>query len=436
MPPSHKSRPLSRRILSFACLSAAALPLLISVGCGGGGGGGGSTTPTTKAKWTVLVYLNGANNLQQFGPLNVNQMEQVGSDANVKIVVQWKQATCSDCGTTSWKSTRRYLITKNNDISQNGGNGVDNIGSTLVQDLGANVDAGDWRTLHDFIAWGQQNYPADHYALVVWDHGSGWYPINGYTARAKQFAARAVSFDDATRSEIDIWQLSQALSAATKLDMVIWDASLMQMTEVAYEIRNSTNVVVGSEESPPGYGYPYQVILADLAGNPNMTPAQFGTDIVDQTVAYYTTHSNLNPSQDNTQSAIDTSKLNTLGVSMDTFATSLLAHATDSAAALATARTSAENYAPSEGYSDFKDLYDYADIVKNGVSPADLKTAAGNVQQAITSALIDNKHGPNHPRSHALTIYVPPASGYLTTYGNLAFAQNTHWSQWLTGQTQ
>jgi hypothetical protein len=433
MPPSHKSPPLYRRILSLCMLSAAAVPLLISVGCGGGGGGG-STTPATKVKWTFLVYLNGANNLQQFGPLNVNQMEQVGSSADVNIVVQWKQATCSDCGSTGWQSTRRYYITQNNDITKNGGNGTDAVGSRLVQDLGPSVDAGDWRTLHDFITWGEQNYPADHYALVVWDHGSGWYPIPGFTPRSVK--ARAVSFDDATRSEIEAWQLPQALAAPTKLDMVIWDASLMQMTEVAYEIRNATNVIVGSEESPPGFGYPYQVILADLVGNPNMTAAQFGTDIVDQTVAYYTAHPSLNPSQDNTQSAIDASKLNALGVSLDTFSTLLLAHSTDSAAALATARTSAENYAPSEGYSDYKDLYDYADLVKNNVTAPDLKTAAGNVQQAITDSLIDNKHGPNHPKSHALTIYVPAASSYQATYVNLAFALNTHWSQWLVGQKQ
>src|SRR5207249_2834038 len=47
---------------------------------------------TTRAKWTFLVYLDAANNLRDFGPLNFNQMEQVGSTADVNIVVQWKQA--------------------------------------------------------------------------------------------------------------------------------------------------------------------------------------------------------------------------------------------------------------------------------------------------------------------------------------------------------
>jgi hypothetical protein len=35
-----------------------------------------------------------------------------------------------------------------------------------------------------------------------------------------------------------------------------WDSSLMQMAEVAYEVRNEARWIVGSEESPPEEGYP------------------------------------------------------------------------------------------------------------------------------------------------------------------------------------
>jgi hypothetical protein len=433
---AHRTPARFRRIPPLHILASASVALALSAGCGGGGGGT-VTPPHARAKWTVLVYLNGANNLQQFGPLNFDQMEEVGSSADVSIVVQWKQASCNTCGTPSWNDTRRYYVMKNTtDINQNGGNGTDNISYAPVQDLGSNVNMGDFNTLHDFITWGQQNFPADHYALVLWDHGSGWYTIDGYRAAGKKPMARAVSFDDATKYEIDIWQLTQALTTSPALDMVVFDASLMQMTEVAYEIRSVTGVVVGSEESPPGFGYPYQILLADLAANPNMTAAQFGKDIVDQTLTYYTNNPSLNPNHDNTQSAVDTSKLGALATSMTTFANSLLAHASDSRSQLASARDSAENYDPNAGYGDFKDLYDYADMVKNKVTPADLKTAAGNVQQALQAALIDNQHGPNHPRSHGLTIYVPTVANYQSNYPNLAFAHNTTWPQWLTGQQQ
>ena len=51
----------------------------------------GATVTTTK--WPVLVYINAANDLYQFSDLNMNQMEQVAGNNQVRFVVQWKQST-------------------------------------------------------------------------------------------------------------------------------------------------------------------------------------------------------------------------------------------------------------------------------------------------------------------------------------------------------
>ena len=39
--------------------------------------------------WTVLVYINGYNNLDSFGKKDINEMEKVGSSEDLKVVVQW-----------------------------------------------------------------------------------------------------------------------------------------------------------------------------------------------------------------------------------------------------------------------------------------------------------------------------------------------------------
>src|SRR5436309_1986144 len=89
-----------RALHSRSATSALFLPLLFLAGCGSGGsdGGGGGNPPVgtgtlvdqpgwtvrsqTRAlapkKWTVLVYMNAANDLEKFGSLNMNQMEQIG----------------------------------------------------------------------------------------------------------------------------------------------------------------------------------------------------------------------------------------------------------------------------------------------------------------------------------------------------------------------
>jgi len=366
----------------------------------------------TKAKWTFMVYINAANDLQQFGPLNVNQMEKIGSTSDVNVVVQWKQANCASCGSPDWVATRRYFITRDQNTGQ--------IGSQLVEDMGTGVDMGDWRELYDFIHWAQQRYPADRYALVIWNHGAGWRNTRAGSAAA----VRSVSIDDSTGSEIQTWQLPQALNVSPKLDLLVFDASLMQMTEVAYEVRSSASIMVGSEESPPGEGYVYDTFLGDLTADPGLTPVQLAAKIVERTIESYGASSNI------TQSALDLSRLQTVADRLDSFGRSLQFYSTTYGAQLLAARQGAESYQ----YHDNKDLWHYAEKVRTGGVPADLQTAASNLQQAVTSAVISERHGSLHPNSHGLAIYVPAAASYLLTYNNLALTRVTQWDEWLRSQ--
>ncbi len=368
----------------------------------------------TRAKWTFMVFLNAANNLQEFAPLNMNQMEKIGSTADVNMVVQWKQEECSGCGTPDFLGTRRYFVTKDNNTNA--------IGSELVQDMGRTVDMGDWRELRNFITWSQARYPADHYAVVIWNHGAGWRPTRAGDKRP--IFPRSVSIDDHTRSEIQIWELPQALNVSPKMDSVIFDASLMQMAEVAFEIRDLATVMVGSEESPPGEGYVYDTFLSDLVANPAMTAAQLGTHIVNRTLDSYGSSGN------NTQSAINLSKMSAFATRLDAFATSLSAHVGDSSAAMTTARTTAESYS----YPENKDLWHYAELIRTGTSANDLKTSAVNLQQAIVDSLIAERHGSINGNSHGIAIYVPSRIDYLSSYANLALSRVTSWDSWLQNQ--
>ena len=235
-------------------------------GCGGGGGGSNTIPPSGhtaacsantahndgRARWTVLVYMNAANNLQPDSFTNIAQMASVGSDANVNIVVQWKQANCTDCGSPSFVGTNRYLIRKHSqsDVNQilNGNTAVlaaDQLAPPATNS-GGTSDMGDYRVLRDFATWGALTYPADNLALVIWDHGSGWEPTRAAKNRLKP-TFRAVSQDSATNNEIETEQIPVAITnLAQPLDMLIFDASLEQMAEVAYEVRHSARVMVGS----------------------------------------------------------------------------------------------------------------------------------------------------------------------------------------------
>ena len=407
------------KISRFLTLISCGIISVTLIGCGGGGGSSRTTDPGTPGvtkKWTILVYLNAANNLQSDGLLKMNQMEQIGSTNDVNIVVQWKQAACSDCGSPTWKSTRRYYVTKDNDTNT--------ISSSLVQEMGSNVDMGSWQTLNDFVTWGEKTYPADHIAVVLWDHGSGWFATRKAGTRSTSASMHAISIDSSTNHEIETWQLANALNVPQKLDMVIFDACFMQMMEIAYELRNSTNYLVGSENTTPAAGYFYNVFLGDLTANPAMTPTQLGSSIVTSTINGY------GVSSPNQQSVINTSGLTNLASKLNIFADALILHKSDSSAIMTNARNNAQSY---DEYNN-KDLWDYANqYIAVGV-PAAIQSAAANVKIAVEGAVVQDKHGSGVPGSHGLAIYIPAASAYDTSYSKLAFYPATDWPGWLQSQ--
>jgi hypothetical protein len=376
-----------------------------------------SLSKTQRARWTFMVFLNAANNLQEFGPLNVNQMEKIGSSADINIVVQWKQANCATCGRPDWIGTRRYYITKDNDTQR--------INSQLVEDMGANIDMGDWRELRSFVTWTQQRYPADRYALVVWNHGAGW-RITRSVDGSQRVAPRSVSIDDSTNNEIQIWELPQALNVTPKMDMVIFDASLMQMMEVAYEIRDLAQIMVGSEESPPGEGYVYDTFLSDLAANPNMSPEDLGRQIVTRTMQAYGLNGN------NTQSALHLNKMQTVAEKLDAFANALRANIGNNRTAMVNARLNAQNYT----YPENKDLWHYAQLIRDTTGTTAIRNSVTALQTALSDAIYAEGNGALVPNSNGLAIYIPAPSDYLPSYGNLALARSTAWDQWLKEQPQ
>ncbi len=371
---------------------------------------------TVTREWTILVFMNAANNLEPDSIDDMNEMEQLGSTGDVNIVVQWKRIANYDSTNGDWKTTRRYYVTRDSD--------PETVHSNLLVDMGNGVDMGSPNTLRDFLQWGVRSFPARKYMVVLWNHGAGW---RAFRDRLNLFA-RGVSYDDNTGNHIRIWELPLALSVGVKWDIIAFDASLMQMLEVAYEIRNLGDYIVGSEESPPAAGYPYHRILAPVVSNPGISARDLAAQIVTQTINYY------NPdSTDNiTQSALDASQLENVAQKVDVLAQVLLTVAPGNGSAVAAARDNAQAY----GEYTYKDLWDYTEQLRARLpSSQELTDAINGVQNALSQAVIAEAHSNRRVnRSHGLSIYVPTPSSYETRYGLLAFARATHWDEWLQSQ--
>ncbi len=389
---------------------------LFLAGCGGSsqfippptGGGRGDT------KWTVMVFMNAANDLDDFSELNMNQMESVATNPNVRVVVQWKRSA-RFAPTGSWTGTRRYLVQHDTNPAR--------IDSQLLEDLGQGVDMGNPDTLREFIQWAKRNYPADRYALVVWNHGSGW--------RSRAVQGRAVSFDDELGTSIKIWDLPTAIrptSADPMMDVLLFDASLMQMVEVVYELRNVARYIVGSEESPPGEGYPYHEILAPLMRSSDISPPDWARQIPPIFVQWY--QANYPGYTNITQSAVDTSRIEPVVQALDALAENLIAKRSQYLQSLARARQDAQSYST---YPEYKDLWHGAELIRQYTGDPELSQRVQALQNALQGAIIANGRGlsPRVRDSYGLSIYYPSSGDFLGRYRNTALSRATRWDEWL-----
>jgi hypothetical protein len=221
---------------------------------------------STSNTWTVMVYMT-ASTLADYVTPNLKQMEQaVGglpSSVHFAVLLDWptsiRYKVTTGAGSQSWNGTGQAIIQP----------GTNTYLVTTPFDLSlGNQNTGDPATLTQFIQWAAQTAPAEHYALVLWDHGKG---VNG------------VNFDDldgTTPDHLTIPELATALRTVTtqaqpiRIDLLAFDACLMQMAEVGFAVSPYVDMVVGSEEYECASGYDYSRAFATLRSNPGQVDAR------------------------------------------------------------------------------------------------------------------------------------------------------------------
>ena len=362
-----------------------------------------------QATWTVMVYLDGDNSLDDNAWVDLSEMESIGSSDEINIITQVDlYNSCS--------GTYRYFVT-----GAEKGSTYPLYSNDKVQTL-PEQNMADPAVLNNFINWGINNYPADHYILILWDHGGGW--------REESIFIKGIIVDETSNDILTMAELVQGLENIEEpLDIIGFDACLMQMVEVYYEIGSSITSPspprygIGSEESELGNGWPYDLILGDLTSNPSMSESTLCEIIVNDYIyncGSVATLSALYFSPEITQS---TEILNAI----DSFANALMNSAYQTE--INSARLSAQSYSN----SDYKDLYDFAQKIKDNVPDSDCQSKAQAVMDLINSVIVAEGHtGPDMDNSHGLSIYLPDNAGeYDSDYSTLGFATDTQWDEFL-----
>jgi hypothetical protein len=220
----------------------------------------------------------------------------------------------------------------------------------------AGFDSSNPAKLREFVDWVNTNFPAQHSALIVWDHGDGWVVGNksfsGLTPQqrkaAKEAAARRLTqayqraygvnqrkhagsrrtsgcmVDESDGNNIDSLTDNSAIAAALQgchFDVLGFDACNMGQLEALYDYRNLANVLAGSECLVPGDGQPYNSMLAAFRNAPTKDATALGQALVQPYIQHYTNQEYV------TFGSFDSTKIDALTAALADFATTVTQNA-------------------------------------------------------------------------------------------------------------
>ena len=333
--------------------------------------------------WTVMVYMCGSNLESENGMASgdIAEMQQSSVKDNIRFLVftggaeEWQRGISSD-------KNQIYCISDGN---------MELVSESKTSNMG------EVKTLHEFLHFGIQNYPAANMGLIFWDHGGG--SISG------------VCFDDfydgdsLFLKEIDAALYSVYDEMTCPFEFIGFDACLMSTVETAAVLASHARYMVASEETEPGYGWDYTAIGNFMAADPNGSGADLGKVICD---SFYESCRDVDSEDGATLSVIDLSKVDDLMIAFDSYAKDIYEltekDSTEELAKVIRSITSADNFGGNTKSTYYTNMVDLSGIIAAG---ADYSENAAAALTALKNAVVYTKNGKDHKNACGLSSYYP-----------------------------
>lgn len=393
----------------------------------------------SQAGWTIMVYISGDNNLSSFGIDDLNEMEGAMNGVSSNIIVLIDES--GDNNTNAYEveydaggSTNAPIVSTSIALSD------------INSSWGNELNLGNGQTLTDFATWTIDNYPADKYALILWNHGDGWLK----SAPVDKKVVKSICWDDFNGDRLQIGELRNSIidiytnTGNTKIDLLGMDACLMAMLEVYYQFYSYADVGVASEEIEPGDGWEY-AFLSELSTNPNMTAPTLGTHIVDY---YADSYSDGNPDPPDvntyTLSAFYIDQIAALGESESVaqitnhLGNLLCSYMYDNYSDINAAQSNCGRFENRQygawWLNDYIDLYDFAEKLNSQNINSSINTYTQKLMDKIDDAIIYEEHGSLKNFAHGISIYFEEHkaqydANYNTTSHYLEFTKFSSWDE-------
>ena len=204
-----------------------------------------------KAEHTIMIYMIGSDleTDNKAATEDIREMLKAKYGDDIKVVIQTGGAKKWWTDGIEDGKVQRFEVVEGELVE------IDNLGKVnMVKDS----------TLSDFISFATEEYSADKYTLVLWDHGGGR-PVG---------LGLDENFVGDTLTEVE---LARALKKAdVKFETIVMDACHMSTLEVAMAIKDYAKYMVAAENVVAGQGMNYYTWLEYMEKNQDATGAQYG----------------------------------------------------------------------------------------------------------------------------------------------------------------
>ena len=351
------------------------------------------------AQWTVLAYLGADNNLEPALLYDLDELERAGgSDETVRVIALMDRAEGYDDSNGDWTDTRVFEVGA--DLSADAAvRFPPTIDSVPLANLGE-TDSSDAMTLLEFLVWGMSTYPAEHYAVVINNHGGAW-------------AGTVTDDETGSGAILTLPELDSALERALELtgverfDLVINDACLMSSIEYFAAIQPYVRTVFSSPEIMNNPGFDMTLLINSLREDPAINLTALG----ERMAAKYMRDMRLGFPGLEPFMGVAVTDLDQFGKLMNAlgeFAALVNRKPQAYAPFLGRVRSNAYTYSTWAQSYDQVDLGNFMQRIAAGSTDDLMQTAANNVLQAIDDAIVYSTAGETlRPETSYYNIFFP-----------------------------
>lgn len=365
-------------------------------------------------QWTILVYMNSEQSsaLDHLGNADIEKLKAVGSGDEINILVLRRSPT-------SEESTKISLIRSG--------------GVEVVKDYGRRVDLNDPRSLVEFYQFAAEFYPANRYFLDLWEGVSSFSRVSHQVGDRALLGRRAREVN----SGLDVRGIAQALREIKELrngqaiEILCLDQGNAQSAELVYEVKDSLQLLLGTESLMPSNGWPYQALLESIKNQPTQTSEAIASLAAQLFVEHYS-GANL-PTFGVQQSVIAPLLISGIASQVSGLLTNLEAQSPQVLRSVYLSMVEAAKY----GTSDSRDMIDFLQLYRDLQDlPPELKTQVDQVIPLLKSVILRNfVAGDAVKQSHGLGVWLPVTlekyEGAEESYAELRWSRDTSWSRFL-----